>query len=314
MYNNQFMICSDVIDQMPFNKIAYSENASLTVFLKSLSYHKVGAQYFSECIAKLNPQQEWDILDIGCGDGQFTYELLAALLEKQLAPESITAIDPDTDNLKCYMQRLEKFSNTLISTSQAGVENLPDGMWVVVMCSHSLYQFMENPSISDVSKNRVLKSLVHKIKQGGTILISMASVTSPAYEYKRKVLGLADVEDMSVFGEDIVKRLENMGVIFSRDYRDSYIDVTDIVCCDYNKLLDWTRYFCRLSVNQISQLDAEELRELMLSLAKRFSELPTQLAQSYSLAPAACGSPKPHTMILPHRECFITVKPIIAKP
>jgi SAM-dependent methyltransferase len=310
----QSIICVDSKTPTHFNKTAYSENASLNVFLESLSCHKVGAKNFTESIALLSPQRNWDILDIGCGNGQFTDELLAALLQEQLSPASITAIDPDIDNLKCYKQRLEKFSNTLITTSQAGVENLPDGVWVIVMCSHSLYQFMENPSISDVSKNRVLKSLVHKIKQGGAILISMASVTSPAYEYKRKVLELAGMEDMSVFGEDIVRRLKDIDITFSMNCQDSYIDVTDIVCCDHNKLLDWTRYFCRLSLSQISLLDVEELRELMLSLAERFSELPTHLAQSYSLAPAACGSPKPHTFILPHKECFITVKPLIAKP
>jgi ubiquinone/menaquinone biosynthesis C-methylase UbiE len=164
------MSCSDEI----FIKEAYSENASLKVFLDSLSYHKVGAAFFSTQIARLNLPKDWNLLDIGCGDGQFTYELLRKLEQKHLAPANITAIDPDVNNLMSYEQQLHEYRDIQVRAHRGVVEALPVGQWFIVLLSHSLYQFMENPHISDITKNRVLGELPKMVTKNGGLLISMA--------------------------------------------------------------------------------------------------------------------------------------------
>lgn len=298
------MSCSDDI----FMKEAYSENASLTVFLDSLSYHKVGAAFFATQIVRLNPRTVWNMIDIGCGNGQFTSELLGRLKQSRVAPTSITAIDPDGDNLVTYAQRVREQVDVRIRSYRSGVEALPVGQWFIVLLSHSLYQFMENPHIADVTKNRVLGGLSRMVAKNGGLLISMASRTSPAYEYKRRVLEYAALTDRSVFGEEIAKRFQGPNRCVSETVCDSYMDVTRLLAPGKKALLDWTRYFCRLSIEQVERIGVDRLRAVLCSLSKRFTEVPVSLAKTLTSAPASCGALGEDSIVLLHKECFIVVK------
>lgn len=268
----------------------------------------MGATFFASQIAKIDPLKDWNLLDIGCGDGQFTYELLRKLEQKHLAPASITAIDPDVNNLMSYEQQLREYSDIQVRTHKGVVEALPVGQWFIVLLSHSLYQFMENPYISDITKNRVLGELPKIVTKNGGLLISMASRTSPAYEYKRRVLEYAKLIDRSVFGEDIANRFQGHNICFSQTIRDSYMDVTRLLAPGKKALLDWTRYFCRLSVEQVEHIGVDRLRAILFSVGKRFTEVPAYLAKRLTSAPASCGSPGEDSIVFLHKECFIVVK------
>lgn len=248
------------------------------------------------------------MLDIGCGEGLFTSELVDALKDADVLPKSITGIDPDADNLKHYRRRLESFSKLPVVCRKGGVESLPKGKWFVVISSHSLYQLLETPQLDGGAKRAILKKLFQHAKTGGVVLISLASIKSPAYEYKRRVLKMAGQEDRSLFGEELAVQLKNLGIKAECNTHDSYMDVTKLLKPTNEMILDWTRYFCRLSVKQTKQIGLNNLRATMRNLSKTFFDLPKQLAASYSAAPAACGSPKANTKILPHKECFIVVR------
>lgn len=291
-----------------FIPVAYSENASLRVFLDSLSYHKVGSRFFAREIAKLEPPKKWSMLDVGCGEGQFTHELLSELAQATLLPSSITAVDPDADNLKQYSSRLESFHNVSIHHRQGGVEDCHRDECFVVLCSHSLYQTFENPNLGSDEKDLILRTLARLVDKGA-LLISLASEKSYAYEYKRKILKDCDQFDRSVFGEDLVQRFDKMKIATKHTFHNSYMDVTSLIKGEDANLYSWTQYFCRLSTSQVNEIGAIHLRAVLESLAIKFSDLPIGAQKSYQSAPAACGNPLPDSMILPHREVFILARP-----
>ena len=75
-------------------KAAYSENSSLGVFLRTLSYHQVGSKLWADAISRAGLPLDWSLLDIGCGDGLFTVELLGRLAAVGKWPASIVGVDP----------------------------------------------------------------------------------------------------------------------------------------------------------------------------------------------------------------------------
>jgi SAM-dependent methyltransferase len=289
---------------MSFIPTAYSENASLRIFLDSLSYHKVGARFFASKIAELEPPKSWSLLDVGCGEAQFTKELLAELSKVNCLPKTVNALDPDADNLKQYSSRLKSFRKLSVRHQHAGVENFNCEKCFIVICSHSLYQTFENPNLGSREKDSILRNLLRHVDKGA-LLISLASEKSHAYKYKRQILNDCGELDRSVFGENLAQRFGALKLPFEQTLHDSYMDVTNLIEGDDAKLFGWTQYFCRLSTGQVNEIGAIHLRAVLESLAIKFSDLPIETQKSYQSAPAACGSPLPDSMILPHREVFI---------
>jgi hypothetical protein len=139
-------------------------------------------------------------------------------------------------------------------------------------------------------------------------LISLASSRSIAYQYKRLVLALCHQDDRSVFGEDLFARLSSLNIRFNHVIHDSYMDVTAMLNGHDETLFNWTRYFCRLSLSQLRRIGAATLRTTLRSVAVKFSALPIPRQMEFLSAPAACGVPKPDSMILPHCEVFVMAK------
>lgn len=154
--------------------------------------------------------------------------------------------------------------------------------------------------------SHILLTLI-RLVNGGALLISLASIESKAYEYKRRVLKLAESDDLSVFGEDLSNRLQRLGVVFQKSLHNSYMDVRRMLNMEDEGLLNWTEYFCRLSMNQLGEIGKSKLLDTLLSVAVKFSDLPRSQKIEFQKAPAACGIPGPNSMILPHREMFFVI-------
>lgn len=291
-----------------FEETAYYDPESLRIFLNSLSYHRVGSAFFAKQIKLLRPPERWNLLDVGCGDGQFTEVLLEELRERQAVPTRIRGIDPSRENLRLFRERLSRFREVAVACTTGKVESLPIGKWFIVMLSHSLYGFLENSKYTESFKDGKLRFLLRLVENGGALMVSLASKTSVAYQFKRGALKIADVADRSIFGEDVIARLDRLGIACSTVVRNSYMDVTRLILSEEGGLSDWTRYFCRLTSEQVQDIGLARLRGLLQSLSIRFAELPPDLAHAYELAPAACGPPTPDCLVLPHKECFIVIR------
>lgn len=295
------------LDFSQFEEATYCETEPLRIFVQSLSYHVVGARFFSKQISHLKPPPKWRLLDVGCGDGQFTTTLLDELRKIKLVPDRIEGVDPDRENLRYFEKRLSQFPDISLECKKGKVETLGNDRSFIIVASHSLYGFLENPQHTEEFKDEKLLFLARLAKDGGAVMISLASRTSPAYEYKRRVLQTYRGVDRSIFGEDVIDRMVRLKLSGRVAIRNSYMDVTDLLKGDDTTLLDWTRYFCRLTASQALCIRPARLRSIMAELASKFSSLPRLLARAYSLAPAATRPPTPDSLVLPHKECFIVI-------
>lgn len=288
-----------------FHAKSYSENSSLKVFLRTLSYHKVGANFIAKVIATRKLPRDWRLLDVGCGDGQFTMTLFRALQKVHSQPSMTIGIDPDRDNLRDYQERLTNYALPLTVLS-VGVEELPPAKWDVVVASHSLYHVLESPNLSEKARLRVLTQITPHSQAGYLTIASLASAGSPAYRFKRLLLASMRRPDLSQFGEHLEYLFARIHTKLEFSIVDSYMDVSEIL--ESPSLLSaWTQYFCRLTVNETDAIGFKENRRILESVAVKFSKLPIETQTEYRRFPALLGPPKRSSWILPHRECFLVL-------
>ena len=291
-----------------FERGRYSDATTLSVFLPTLSYHRIGARVFGDAIVASRPPAGWSLLDIGCGEGMFTAAQLSALTPRVEFPSVVYAIDPDRHNLSLHRKQLTERFGVEVKAVEAGLEDcyrvLP--RCHVVLASHSLYGLLENPAIPAQVKRECVAALVRARRKRGVTLISMASRDSPAYTYKRAVLQLLGVPDRSRFGQDVVWTLGALGVEYRHEIDDSYMDVTRLLQ-EGEALVAWIMYFCRVTQNQLEEVGTRRLTDELAKFAEPFAGLPEGLRAKFACAPAKVGPPTAETMILRHRECFIRV-------
>ena len=132
-------------------------------------------------------------------------------------------------------------------------------------------------------------------------------MSSPLQQYKKLVLQRLGLRDDSVFGEDLVKRLRELGYAVKVQKRQSYADTTMLTKGDSRDIRDWTRYFCRLSDVEIDTIGQSALKGILLGLSVKASALPPEVTNYLLAQPAYCGKWNPESFVVPHTECFISV-------
>ena len=291
--------------------IEYSRNSTLTVFLESLSYHLKGAKLFADKILSAPRTSPTRMLDIGAGDGQFSTALVSSLLTRGHRVSNILAIDPDPDNLLRFQQRLEP-TDFRVSTLVGEFENLPSLVPEsrdVVIASHSLYELLENPSISDEFIIDVIQQLRKSTAPRGVLLFSLAGEGSPAYRVKAEVLSTLRIEDRSAYGEQLLKLLTKASLDAEIEFikYSSYMDAS-YALKDPEHTSAWIRYFCRLTHEEYSRLGWGTAAEILRNHAVELRKLSGEMQKEFLEYPAYCGSPTPSTLVLPHTETLIVLK------
>ena len=291
------------------NRMAYSEHQSLSVFLPSLSYHSIGAVMFSDIILR-SGLTGFRMLDIGAGDGQFSVALVRKLHELNIDIFSIVGLDPDSDNLDAYKKSFLNVTTsveTLVGEIE-GYRTWPAVRFDIIIASHSLYEFLENPEIASEEKVAFAKHLYRMLNPGGMILLSLAGRSSHAYKVKRDVLSMLAIDDRSAYGEDLFDIIRQA---FSDDQigfsaYDSYMDASFAIASSEH-IASWTRYFCRLTMDEYERLGESIVQGVIRCHATQFLSLPESFREQFMRYPAFCGSPNDETLVLPHAETLVTI-------
>lgn len=243
----------------------------------------------------------WTMIDVGGAEGVFTKEVLS---QCKTPPSAIWLVEPAQENIQSYLTIVgQAYPGIQVRTNTNFIENvitdLPEAN--LVMASHSLYSVIDRDKGAAAS---LILELIQKASRGFCYL-SMASRTSPAYEVKRRVLGFLNVQDRSSFGEDL-RGLIPKGYNYTQVYRDSLIDVTDILKSDEH-LLPWIAYFCRISPDRIRP-HLRYCHKVIVDTALEFGRLPAVHAQRYSPPGLATTlGLRPDSKVLLHKELLIQV-------
>jgi SAM-dependent methyltransferase len=283
----------------------YSRNESLGIFLKTLSYHRVGANFLSRTLSEKPKQPIMHMLDIGCGEGTFIVALFEAMQRLGVTlPRTISAFDPDPENLRSYQSRLAQFAPAELRTRLATLEDAHlDEMCDLIVCSHSLYGTLENPTLSDAEKILLLRKVLGCVGAGGTGFMSLASRHSEAYRVKRKILARLDMEDRSVHGEELQPWLIGAGSSAKGTLHYSYMDVTFLMQNEA-AMVKWLSYFARVPEGQIWGLGMDPIKKIFESHARCFSDMDSKTQLEMKSFPADIGEPNSETLFLPHCEIF----------
>jgi SAM-dependent methyltransferase len=283
----------------------YCRNESLAIFLKTLSYHRVGADFLSRTLFDRSKRPIVRMLDIGCGEGTFIVALFEAMERLGVTlPSKISAFDPDPENLHSYQSRLARFGSAELSIRLATLENADlDEMCDLVVCSHSLYGTLENPVLSDAEKVQHLRRVLSCVSAGGTGFMSLASTHSDAYEVKRKILARLNMEDRSVHGEELQAWLIGAGSSAKGTLHSSYMDVTFLMQNEAS-MVKWISYFARVPEAQILDLGIGPVKKIFESHTRRFGDMDSKTQLEMKTFPADIGEPNSETLFLPHCEIF----------
>ncbi|PIT02758.1 hypothetical protein TSA1_19875 [Bradyrhizobium nitroreducens] len=297
---------NDVADlPLTYDLHLYSRNDALSIFLRSLSYHRVGAAYLANELARRSRRAIHRALDIGCGEGTFTSTLIREMQIVGVAgPQSIYAFDPDIENLTFYKSRLRGCNELALTTSNSTLERAQlDRSSDLVICSHSLYGMMENPSLTGTERVNQIRRILSSVAPDGLVFMSLASANSPAYEVKRDILRVLNLKNPSAHGEELQSYLILAGSGAKATYHSSYMDVTEILD-DSSAMIKWCSYFCRVPENQLQMLGQDLLRKIINRHILQFRSATPELQKRMKEFPAALGSPADATVFLPHREIF----------
>jgi SAM-dependent methyltransferase len=229
-------------DPMP----PYYDSAQQKPFQSSLSCIHSTSALLGKRLNDIFKQNRWSMLDIGCGEGQFTCGVLA---EIDNLPSAITAIDPAQANISSYRRLLRhKFPaisdvDTTLGKVEDLIDNLPSANLILV--SHSLYATLDHNRKRAAA---ITSGLIEKTEDGLAVMI-MASKDSYLYTIKRNMLGELRRPDRSSFGEDLLTLIPAKYKP-AKEFIDSFVDITSLLA-DRDSLLAWMSYFCRLEIGEL---------------------------------------------------------------
>ena len=256
----------------------YYDPVQLETFQNTLGCLYTTSRALGEDLKPLLTNRQWSMLDVGCGEGRFTSNMLSTL---KVLPNLVTALDPAEENTVSYRRELRAIHTgiprveTILGTIENKINDLPAAN--VVLVSHSLYAVLDHDRQRAAE---IVNGLISKSNNGACIFV-MASQDSYLYTIKRAVLGELRLPDRSSYAEDLAGLLRH--VEYQSKEFDSFVDVSALLK-DRDKLLSWMAYFCRLKVEELEAYfelcqslvanAAIEVRSLPLSDKKKYHDYP----------------------------------------
>ena len=122
----------------------YYNSTQLSVFQNTLSCLFDTSCEIGTRIGREFTSRSWTMLDVGCGEGIFSAELLNHF---QTLPQVITAIDPSDMNISAFRERIANRFPTILNidaavgTVEEQIDDFPDAN--LVLASHSLYALLD---------------------------------------------------------------------------------------------------------------------------------------------------------------------------
>ena len=287
----------------------YTKNPSLAVFQETWNGQLVEARACCEMICEKfagHSHAIRSILDVGCGEGKFTKQLLSELKARQMLASSVdvVGIDPVLWGDE-YRERVESISGVKGSFRLCRLSDVPremsDGEALqsdLVLASHSLYGVCDDSVSSTVSKPMSIADAIQRLQSfrtgDGSVLLILASRRSWAYEFKRRALELifdSAIDDLT--SEDLVSypaspRLRRRlidGLFELEKWVRPWLDPEPDLEKDRQGLVGWLEYFLRAPLSENDPVTEECVRLLGEFLIHR-SSLPHELAV-HDLGPAA---------------------------
>lgn len=243
----------------------------------------------------------WTMIDVGGAEGIFTREVLA---QCKTLPSTIWLVEPAQENIQSYLSMMgQTYPSIQVITHTNFIENVIAELPEVdmVLASHSLYSVLDRGKGAAAG---LVLDLIQKAPRGFCYL-SMASRTSPSYEVKRRVLNFLSMQDRSSFGEDL-RELIPKDYKHTQVYRDSLIDVTDILQSDEH-LLPWIAYFCRIPPDRIRP-HLRYCQKVIRDTALEFGKLPAAQSHRYSSASLSAKlGLRTNSKVLIHKELLLQV-------
>ncbi len=259
----------------------YINKLAILAFQNTISCPKLDAL---ECCKEINDNipENFRVLDIGGGEGNFTFELLSNLKNNHKKnAKYICHIDPAPLKNE-YEQLLKNNLNRKISINFSELkfenwEGTGESEFDLIIASHSLYGVFDNNRI-EVPK--LIKKLISFSKnKDSQIIVILSSKESRAYRFKEECLEL-------IFGNkaidfDARKFYEgSVELNFSKKTKtriDNFIDLSDYIN-DYDnnnfgKLKLWLSYFLRVDFSKENDYFFHTLVEILKKYIQPIYEL-----------------------------------------
>jgi len=164
------------------------EDTGFNVFLKLSNQKRLWCE---RIVSRLGPnlKDRFRFLDIGCGEGSFTYLIGSSILERYRITPQIVAVDPSLPMLEAAQKLIDKNLDIRFLLGGIGDEDLPielqNQRFDFVLCSHIFFWVEDWPLALD--------QILSVVSDTGHALIIILAPTADqeAYALRRRLLGIA---------------------------------------------------------------------------------------------------------------------------
>lgn len=233
------------------NKNMYDDNPA--IFQKFIALTDQKQVLIDKVVKKIRnnySKRSIKFLDIGCADGEVTIPIVEEISKTN--DITVTGIDYS----KALLNDFKKNTNinvNLINIDVELIDELPSADFILM--SHCL------PYINDL--NGFLDKVFASLNKDGILLIVTGNPASDDAKVKKQILDKGDKESLS---SKIEKILIDKKITFEKEINESKINASGLLDMneDGKSLIE---FFNHKSFDEISENDANKMRELILSYA-----------------------------------------------
>lgn len=283
----------------------YVDKESLEVFQSTLTCQIRDAlecsRLCSWTVSRDNPR----ILDVGGGDGEFTFHFLQNLADRGFKTAEVTVVEPGNWKRE-YETLVGELANT-VDFHQIGFQDYQPNaeQFDIVMASHSLYGVFDVHLTNDEDRREIIGKLTSMVRSGGYAFILLAAPHARSYYFKTDALReLFGWEPPDATAATVKTTLAERG--FSRKYVDNVMNMEEILREFRNgapeRLLRWLAYFLRVDCKSLDAADREFLTDKIIYYVVKCESLTEEFA--VELQAISRGLITPKSSVIPHKSAL----------